>query len=106
MGGLLKEKNKRNLNEIKVRLKEHKEELREKYGVKEIGIFGSYLHGKESTVSDIDILVEFNRSIDFFLFLELEEILSQIIDVKVDLVMKKALRPTIGKHILEEVVYV
>jgi predicted nucleotidyltransferase len=56
--------------------------------------------------SDLDILVEFKEPIDFFDFLELEEYLSKILKVKVDLVMKKVLRPGIGESILKEVVYV
>ncbi|MEM4611046.1 MAG: nucleotidyltransferase domain-containing protein, partial [Thermoproteota archaeon] len=47
------------LEKVKKVLKEHKEELREKYGVKEIGIFGSYVRGENKESSDLDILVEF-----------------------------------------------
>ncbi|HDI23863.1 MAG TPA: nucleotidyltransferase, partial [Thermoplasmatales archaeon] len=53
-----------------------------------------------------DILVEFEKPLGFFKFLELEECLSKLIGRKVDLVSKKALKPHIGKHILEEVVTV
>jgi len=53
----------------------------------------------------VDILVEFNEPIVFFKFLELEEYLSKIIGLDVDLVSKKALKPRIGKHILEEAVF-
>ena len=53
----------------------------------------------------MDILVEFNEPIGFFKFLELEEYLSNIIGRKVDLVSKKALKPRIGKHILEEALF-
>lgn len=94
------------LDEIKKILKEHKEELRRKYGVEEIGIFGSYIKEGKKLESDLDILVEFNKPIDFFLFLELEEFLSQLVGVKVDLVMKKALKPVIGRSILKEAIYV
>jgi hypothetical protein len=93
------------LSEIKRILQGHKEELREKYRIKEIGIFGSYVRGEQKRRSDIDILVEFEKPIDFFMFLELEEYLSQLIGIKVDLVSKKALKPFIGKHILKEVIY-
>ena len=57
-------------------------------------------------VSDIDILVELERPIDFFLFIELEEFLSKILQSKVDLVIKKALKPQIKEFILKEVEYV
>ena len=87
-------------------LKEHKEELKRRYKIREIGIFGSWVRGEERKGSDVDILVEFERPVDFFLFLELEEYISRLIGRKVDLVSKKALKPAIGKYILEEVVYV
>ncbi len=94
------------LEEIREIIEKHKEVLKEKYGVKEIGIFGSVVRGEAKAGSDVDILVEFERPIGFFRFLELEEYLSGLIGRKVDLVSKKALKPHIGKHILEEVVFV
>ncbi len=97
---------KKQLDEIKTILRAHKEELKEKYGVKEIGIFGSYVRGEAKEDSDVDILVEFEKPIGLFKFLELEEYLSILIGRKVDLVSKKALKPHIGKHILKEVVTV
>jgi len=97
-------KMKKSLDEIKEIIKKHKDELKEKYSVKEIGIFGSFARGEAKEDSDIDILVEFEKPIGFFKFLELEEYLSNLIGREVDLVSKKALKPNIGKHILEEVV--
>jgi len=97
---------KKSLDEIKEIIKKHKDELKEKYSVKEIGIFGSFVRGEAKEDSDVDILVEFEKPIGFFKFLELEEYLSNLIGREVDLVSKKALKPHIGKHILEEVVTV
>jgi len=94
------------LNRIKEIIEKHKDELKKQYGVKEIGIFGSFVRGEAKEDSDVDILVEFERPIGFFKFLELEEYLSKLIDRKVDLVSKKALKSHIGKYILEEVVKV
>jgi len=99
-------KMKKSLDEIKEIIKKHKDELKEKYSVKEIGIFGSFARGEAKEDSDIDILVEFEKPIGLFKFLELEEYLSNLIGREVDLVSKKALKPHIGKHILEEVVTV
>ena len=90
--------------EIKEILKKQKPFLMEKYGVKEIGVFGSYVKGKQKDKSDLDILVEFGRSIGFFEFLEMEEYLANILGVKVELVTKGALKPKIGEYILSEVV--
>ena len=97
---------KKSLDEIKEIIKKHKDELKEKYSVKEIGIFGSFVRGEAKEDSDVDILVEFEKPIGFFKFLELEEYLSNLIGREVDLVSKKALKPHIGKHILEEVIKV
>jgi len=94
------------LEEIKEILEKHKEELRDRYGVKEIGLFGSLVRGEMKKDSDVDILVEFERPIGLFKFLELEEYLGNLIGRKVDLVSKKALKPHIGRYILKEVIYV
>ncbi|MDH5202469.1 MAG: nucleotidyltransferase family protein [Nitrospirota bacterium] len=80
--------------------------LKSQYKVKEIGVFGSCVRGGQKKKSDIDILVEFKRTPDFFEFLRLEEYLEGILGTKVDLVTKGALKPYIGKHILKEVVYI
>ena len=93
------------LNEIKKVIEAHMDVLKSKYKVKAIGVFGSYVRGEQKKRSDIDILVEYARTPDFFKFLELEEYLEDILGVKVDLVTKDALKPYIGKRILEEVVY-
>jgi len=95
------------IEEIMKILMEHKEELRKRYGVKEIGIFGSYVRGKEKKSSDLDLLVEFDphKSIGLLEFINMENYLSDIMGVKVDLVMKSALKPRIGEHILKEVIY-
>ncbi|MGQ4915327.1 MAG: nucleotidyltransferase family protein [Candidatus Asgardarchaeia archaeon] len=97
----------KNLAEIRKILKNHKSELKEKFGVKEIGIFGSYVRGERRKTSDIDILVEFNpeAEMDLIKFVELEEYISSLIGIKVDLVIKFALKPRIGKYILKEVIY-
>jgi len=94
------------LNEIKSILEKHKDELREKYSVKEIGVFGSYIRGEQKRRSDVDILVEFDEAPNMFEFIDLKEYLAHKLDTEVDLVMKSALKPTIGKYILEEVVMI
>lgn len=94
------------LNKIKETIKQHKPELEYRFKVKEIGLFGSYVRGEKSKGSDIDILVEFNEPIGLFEFMDLEEYLNELIGIKVDLVSKKALKPRIGKYIMEEVVFI
>lgn len=85
-------------------LKQHKKELAEKYKIKEIGVFGSYVRGEQKKGSDVDILVEFEEVPDLFKFLELERYLERLLRLKVDLVRKKALREELKDKILSEVV--
>jgi len=93
------------LNEIKSILDAHKKDLEKKYKVKEIGIFGSYVRGEQRKKSDLDVLVEFSETPGLFTFVELEDYISEMLGMKIDLVMKDALKPHIGRHILKEVVY-
>ncbi|MFA6531066.1 MAG: nucleotidyltransferase family protein [Candidatus Micrarchaeia archaeon] len=91
-------------NKIKL-LTKHKKELAKEYKIKEIGVFGSYVRGEQTKKSDLDIIVDFSKTPGLLRFIELEETLTKILGVKVDLVPKKALKPRIGAHILREVVY-
>ena len=95
-------------DEIRKTLSENKRELRQKYKVKEIGVFGSYVRGEQKKKSDVDILVEFDDSstLSLLAFIGLENHLSDVLGVKVDLVEKSTLKPRIGKRVLEEVVNV
>lgn len=91
---------------VLTKLAELKDELRQEYGVKEIGVFGSIVRGEATPESDIDVLVEFARPVGFFKYLELEEYLTERLGQKVDLVSVKALKPLIGARILQEVMNV
>jgi hypothetical protein len=84
-------------------LRAHMPELRERWGVRTLGVFGSWVKGEQRKRSDLDLLVEFDKAPTFFEFLRLERHISELLGVKVDLVMKTALKPAIGRRILEEV---
>jgi predicted nucleotidyltransferase len=92
--------------EIKKVLHSKKPELCARYSVKEIGIFGSYLRGDQKESSDIDILVDYEKPVGLIEFVNLKNYLTDLLEMKVDLVMKKALKPNLGRRILREVVYV
>lgn len=94
------------VEEIKKIIKDHKNILKDDYGISEIGLFGSYIKGKQANTSDVDILVEFQEPIDLFTFVHLKNQLSDLLDVNVDLVTKKALKPKIKERILSEVLYI
>lgn len=95
-----------NIDRIKRILSENKEQLQHNYKVKQIGIFGSFVRNEQKKGSDLDILVEFEEPIGLFRFMDLEDHLKDLLGVKIDLVSKKALKPNIGKYILNEVIYV
>jgi predicted nucleotidyltransferase len=93
------------LDEILSILRMHLPELRERYGVASLGVFGSYVRGEQRRRSDVDVLVEFERTPSLFQLVHMQNYLSSLVGAKVDLVLKRTLKPAIGKRILAEVVY-
>ncbi len=93
------------IDKFRQTLAEHKQELRHEYNVKTIGLFGSYVRGEQKKKSDLDVLVEFSKPIGLLKFGTLEDYLSGLTGVKVDLVMKSSLKSGIGRYILKEAVY-
>ena len=87
-------------------LRAHLPEMSQRYHVKSLGIFGSFIRGEQEEGSDLDILVEFDSPPTFFQFIEMEDYLSELLGVRVDLVMRSALKPRIGERVLSEVVLV
>jgi len=85
-------------------LKSLKKDLKEKYNVKGIGIFGSLTRGEQKETSDIDILVEFGENADLFNLVGLAIFLEGKLNQKVDVVPKKVLREEIRESVLKEVV--
>ena len=94
------------VEDIKRILLRNKAELRKRFKVKTIGVFGSYVRGEQKRQSDVDLLVEFEEPVGLFEFMDLEMYLTDLLGVKVDLVSKKALKPHIGERILKEVIMV
>lgn len=94
-------------NKITTTFKEHLPEIKSKFKVKEIGIFGSHIKGKARKRRDIDILVEFEEGFKIFdNYMKLKFYLEDLFDCKVDLVLKSALKEELKPYILSEVVYV
>jgi len=97
--------NMKNLEEVRELLKGHKEELKSRYGVSKIGIFGSYARNEQVEESDVDILVEFERPIGLD-FVALADHLEALLGFKVDLVSRGAIKPNRWKYVAEDLLYV
>jgi predicted nucleotidyltransferase len=78
--------------------------LAERYGVERLEVFGSYVSDEQRTDSDLDILVTFKEAPSLLTFIAIEHYLSDLLGVKVDLVMKDSLKPKIGERILREAI--
>jgi len=93
--------------EIKEKLRAYKPIIKERFKVKNIGIFGSFARGEQTLKSDIDILVEFDKEGKTFRnYMELKYFLEDLLDLEVDLVMIGAIKDELKDTILKEVQYV
>ncbi len=76
------------------------------FGVRKLGLFGSYVREQQSAESDVDLLVEFEqRKKTFDNFMQLSFFLEKLLQRRVELVTKEALSPYIGPRIIEEIEY-
>ena len=92
------------LDEIARIIREHRRELSERFDVKRIAIFGSYVRGEQKRGSDIDILVEFRRPVSLLHIVSLENHLSDMLGIKVDVVPEKNIRKELRDAILKEAI--
>ncbi len=87
-------------------LKVHEKFIRQKFGVKRIGIFGSFARGEEREDSDLDVLVVFEEGQKTFdNYMDLKFYLEDLFGREVDLVTEKALKPQLKDIIMKDVVY-
>jgi predicted nucleotidyltransferase len=91
------------LDEIKTTIRKNFDHLKSEYNVLTLGVFGSYTKNMQSNRSDLDLLVTFSKAPSLLKYIALENYLSRILDLQVDLVMKKSLKPHIKDFILSEV---
>ena len=92
------------LEQILQELRRELPRLRREYKIRSLGLFGSYVRQEERSDSDLDLLVEFEETPSLLTFLAIENALSDRLGIKVDLVMKDSLKPSIGKSILAEAI--
>ena len=88
---------------IKEKLQQQVPLLKERYRISSLEIFGSYVRQEQLPESDLDLLVSFDDPPGLLKFIEMENYLSDLLSVKVDLVMREALKSRIGERILKEV---
>jgi predicted nucleotidyltransferase len=93
------------LSEIKSLLESHKQAIKDRYNIKQIGIFGSVVRGDATEFNDVDILVEFDKPIGLDFVLLADEI-ENILGVKVDLVTPNAIKPKMLEYIKQDLIYV
>ncbi|MGB9927987.1 MAG: nucleotidyltransferase family protein [Methanosarcina sp.] len=87
-------------------LRSHLHVIRNKFGVKKIGIFGSFARGEEREDSDLDVLVVFGEGQKTFdNYMDLKFYLEDLFGRKVDLVTEKALKPQLKDIIMKDIVY-
>lgn len=78
--------------------------LTERYSVETLEIFGSYVRSEQKKDSDLDVLVTFKEDPSLLTYIAIENYLSDLLGIKVDLVMKDSLKPKIGQQILREAI--
>jgi len=79
-----------------------KDTLRLRFGVRSLGVFGSWARGEATAGSDLDLLVEFDTP-SFDRYMDLKFHLEDLLEVRVDLVLKGSLKPALRNRILREV---
>jgi len=87
-------------------LQEHHSELRDRFGVKSLALFGSAARGEARIRSDVDLLVEFDKPVGLFEFIDLKLFLEQLLGRHVDLGTPESLRPRLRERVLAEAIHV
>ena len=95
-----------NLDEVLGKLRQHLPNLRGRYAVNGLWLFGSYVRNEQTQDSDLDVLIEFLEPPGMFKFVRFERELSDLLGVKVDLVTQAALKPNISRRVLDQVIAV
>jgi len=92
------------LSEIQALLHSHFAELKKRFNVSSLSIFGSYARNEQKANSDIDILVEYSESVSLFELVDTELYLSDLLGLKVDLLLKRSVHAQIRDSVLKEAI--
>jgi predicted nucleotidyltransferase len=93
------------LDSIQQRLRQRQDLFRQQYRITEMGVFGSYARGEQTTASDVDVLVDYEQAPTLAQLVELRDYLSDLMGKKVDVVTKRGLKPRLRERVLAEIVY-
>lgn len=94
----------RSLDDVLSRLRALQPDLRRRYPIRSMGVFGSYVRGEQREDSDVDVLVELGEGMDLIAYAGLQLELSDALGIPVDLVEREALKPRLASRVLSELV--
>ncbi len=87
-------------------LRAHLPTLAQRYHIRALGVFGSYVRNEQTPSSDLDVLVEFETLPGLFTYVELQEQLAALLGVPVDLVHRADVKPHIAESLFAELVLI
>lgn len=93
-----------NLEDVLATLRALKPDIAERYKVRSIDLFGSFVRGEQMTDSDIDLLAEFDEDADLFDLIGLALYLEEILQRRVDVVPKGSLRAELRDTVLQQAI--
>jgi hypothetical protein len=94
------------LDEIKELIEQHRPELKRQFHVEKIGVFGSYARGDQKKRSDMDFLVSFDKTVNYFELAGLKLYIEEITGLESDVVPFHNLRPEFREYVYKEVIYI
>jgi uncharacterized protein len=94
------------LDEVETTLKEQMPLFQEQFKVKKMGIIGSLARGEQEETEDVDILVHFSEPVGAVKYLNLENYLSNLLEIEVNLVLRMGLSYNIARQVLKEALYI
>jgi predicted nucleotidyltransferase len=80
--------------------------LKKSFHVDKVGLFGSYARQEQTEKSDLDLLVDFETTPDFIQLVELEEHLSKLLDIKVEILTSGGIKDRVRPNIMKDMEFV
>jgi hypothetical protein len=94
------------LAEIRAELQRMLPDLRRRWPIRRVGVFGSYARGEQGPASDLDLLVDFEGPVSYFDLFDLEQEVGRRLGVKVEVTTRAALKPLVRERVLADLVAV